>query len=66
MYSEMQNRNEHENKAEPGTHLCIDVEDAVSTLLLRYIFYSVVEYARQYCYPFQRYIGIFIFCLQPE
>lgn len=31
MYSEMQKRNEHENKAEPGTHLCIDVEDAVST-----------------------------------
>ncbi|CAK6446716.1 unnamed protein product [Pipistrellus nathusii] len=30
MYSEMQKRNEHENKAEPGTHLCIDVEDAMN------------------------------------
>lgn len=30
MYSEMQNRNEYENKAEPGTHLCIDVEDAMN------------------------------------
>ncbi|XP_035880433.1 osteopetrosis-associated transmembrane protein 1 isoform X2 [Phyllostomus discolor] len=28
LYSEMQKMNEHENKAEPGTHLCIDVEDA--------------------------------------
>lgn len=54
MYSEMQKRNEHENKAEPGTHLCIDVEDAVSTLLLiRYIFYSVVEYAFSIITPFR-------------
>uniref|UniRef100_A0A8V8TNK5 Osteoclastogenesis associated transmembrane protein 1 n=1 Tax=Homo sapiens TaxID=9606 RepID=A0A8V8TNK5_HUMAN len=29
LYSEMQKMNELENKAEPGTHLCIDVEDAV-------------------------------------
>lgn len=33
LYSEMQKANEREHKAEPGTHLCIDVEDAVSTLL---------------------------------
>ncbi|XP_066104410.1 osteopetrosis-associated transmembrane protein 1 [Saccopteryx bilineata] len=30
MYNEMQKMNEHENKAEPGTHLCIDVEDAMN------------------------------------
>ncbi|XP_054425768.1 osteopetrosis-associated transmembrane protein 1 [Pteronotus mesoamericanus] len=30
MFSEMQKMNEHENKAEPGTHLCIDVEDAMN------------------------------------
>ncbi|XP_036920885.1 osteopetrosis-associated transmembrane protein 1 [Sturnira hondurensis] len=30
LYSEMQKMNEHENKAEPGTHLCIDVEDAMN------------------------------------
>ncbi|ELW50084.1 Osteopetrosis-associated transmembrane protein 1 [Tupaia chinensis] len=30
LYSEMQKTNEHENKAEPGTHLCIDVEDAMN------------------------------------
>lgn len=30
----MQKMSERENKAEPGTHLCIDVEDAVSTMLL--------------------------------
>ncbi|NP_001164793.1 osteopetrosis-associated transmembrane protein 1 precursor [Oryctolagus cuniculus] len=30
MYSEMQRTNELENKAEPGTHLCIDVEDAMN------------------------------------
>ncbi|XP_006881232.1 PREDICTED: osteopetrosis-associated transmembrane protein 1 [Elephantulus edwardii] len=30
LYSEMQKANEHENKAEPGTHLCIDVEDAMN------------------------------------
>ncbi|XP_072499089.1 osteopetrosis-associated transmembrane protein 1 [Notamacropus eugenii] len=29
-YSEMQKKNEHENNAEPGTHLCIDVEDAMN------------------------------------
>uniref|UniRef100_A0A8V8TQ80 Osteoclastogenesis associated transmembrane protein 1 n=1 Tax=Homo sapiens TaxID=9606 RepID=A0A8V8TQ80_HUMAN len=29
LYSEMQKMNELENKAEPGTHLCIDVEDAI-------------------------------------
>ncbi|XP_020025692.1 osteopetrosis-associated transmembrane protein 1 isoform X2 [Castor canadensis] len=28
LYSEMQKMNELKNKAEPGTHLCIDVEDA--------------------------------------
>lgn len=26
----MKKLNEHENKAEPGTHLCIDVEDAMN------------------------------------
>uniref|UniRef100_G1RTE3 Osteoclastosis associated transmembrane protein 1 n=1 Tax=Nomascus leucogenys TaxID=61853 RepID=G1RTE3_NOMLE len=30
LYSEMQKMNELENKAEPGTHLCIDVEDAMN------------------------------------
>ncbi|KAM7135523.1 osteopetrosis-associated transmembrane protein 1 [Molossus nigricans] len=30
LYSEMQKMNEHENKAESGTHLCIDVEDAMN------------------------------------
>ncbi|KAM9666723.1 osteopetrosis-associated transmembrane protein 1 [Trichechus inunguis] len=30
LYSEMQKKNELENKAEPGTHLCIDVEDAMN------------------------------------
>ncbi|KAM6181286.1 osteopetrosis-associated transmembrane protein 1 [Erethizon dorsatum] len=30
LYSEMQKRNELENKAEPGTHLCIDVEDSMN------------------------------------
>ncbi|XP_001378725.1 osteopetrosis-associated transmembrane protein 1 [Monodelphis domestica] len=29
-YSEMQKINELKNKAEPGTHLCIDVEDAMN------------------------------------
>ncbi|XP_027711935.1 osteopetrosis-associated transmembrane protein 1 [Vombatus ursinus] len=29
-YSELQKKNEHKNKAEPGTHLCIDVEDAMN------------------------------------
>ena len=31
LYNELQKMNGLENKAEPGTHLCIDVEDAVST-----------------------------------
>ncbi|XP_053448097.1 osteopetrosis-associated transmembrane protein 1 [Nycticebus coucang] len=30
LYYEMQKMNELENKAEPGTHLCIDVEDAMN------------------------------------
>ncbi|CAH6778269.1 Ostm1 [Phodopus roborovskii] len=30
VYTEMQKRNGLENKAEPGTHLCIDVEDAMN------------------------------------
>ncbi|XP_008848536.1 osteopetrosis-associated transmembrane protein 1 [Nannospalax galili] len=30
LYNEMQNTNVLENKAEPGTHLCIDVEDAMN------------------------------------
>ncbi|KAG8522082.1 Osteopetrosis-associated transmembrane protein 1, partial [Galemys pyrenaicus] len=30
LYNEMQKMNEHENKAESGTHLCIDVEDAMN------------------------------------
>ncbi|XP_043860004.1 osteopetrosis-associated transmembrane protein 1 isoform X2 [Dromiciops gliroides] len=30
LYSEMQKLNELKNKAEPGTHLCIDVEDAMN------------------------------------
>ncbi|KAM5256524.1 osteopetrosis-associated transmembrane protein 1 [Ctenodactylus gundi] len=30
LYSEMQKTNQRENKAEPGTHLCIDVEDAMN------------------------------------
>ncbi|XP_077018680.1 osteopetrosis-associated transmembrane protein 1 [Tamandua tetradactyla] len=30
LYNEMQKMNELENKAEPGTHLCIDVEDAMN------------------------------------
>ncbi|XP_010987912.2 osteopetrosis-associated transmembrane protein 1 [Camelus dromedarius] len=30
LYSEMQKMNELENKAESGTHLCIDVEDAMN------------------------------------
>lgn len=30
LYSEMQKMNELKNKAEPGTHLCIDVEDAMN------------------------------------
>ncbi|XP_074166255.1 osteopetrosis-associated transmembrane protein 1 [Sminthopsis crassicaudata] len=30
LYSEMQKMNELENKADPGTHLCIDVEDAMN------------------------------------
>ncbi|XP_040839791.1 osteopetrosis-associated transmembrane protein 1 isoform X2 [Ochotona curzoniae] len=30
LYSEMQKANEREHKAEPGTHLCIDVEDAMN------------------------------------
>lgn len=30
LYSKMQKMNELENKAEPGTHLCIDVEDAMN------------------------------------
>ncbi|XP_049755925.1 osteopetrosis-associated transmembrane protein 1 [Elephas maximus indicus] len=30
LYNEMQKMNERENKAEPGTHLCIDVEDAMN------------------------------------
>ncbi|XP_001511508.2 osteopetrosis-associated transmembrane protein 1 [Ornithorhynchus anatinus] len=30
LYAEMQKRNDHENKAEHGTHLCIDVEDAMN------------------------------------
>ncbi|XP_036623714.1 osteopetrosis-associated transmembrane protein 1 [Trichosurus vulpecula] len=29
-YSEMQKKNQRENNAEPGTHLCIDVEDAMN------------------------------------
>uniref|UniRef100_A0A8C5L078 OSTM1 protein n=1 Tax=Jaculus jaculus TaxID=51337 RepID=A0A8C5L078_JACJA len=30
LYSDMQKMNELVNKAEPGTHLCIDVEDAMN------------------------------------
>ncbi|XP_012859971.1 osteopetrosis-associated transmembrane protein 1 isoform X1 [Echinops telfairi] len=30
VYSKMQKAEERENKAEPGTHLCIDVEDAMN------------------------------------
>ncbi|XP_038616826.1 osteopetrosis-associated transmembrane protein 1 [Tachyglossus aculeatus] len=30
LYAEMQKRNDHESKAEHGTHLCIDVEDAMN------------------------------------
>ncbi|EGV98835.1 Osteopetrosis-associated transmembrane protein 1 [Cricetulus griseus] len=30
LYTEMQKKNGLENKAEPGTHLCIDVEDAMN------------------------------------
>ncbi|XP_016073033.1 PREDICTED: osteopetrosis-associated transmembrane protein 1 [Miniopterus natalensis] len=30
LYNDMQKVNEHENKAESGTHLCIDVEDAMN------------------------------------
>ncbi|XP_019514513.1 PREDICTED: osteopetrosis-associated transmembrane protein 1 [Hipposideros armiger] len=30
LFNEMKKMNEHENKAEPGTHLCIDVEDAMN------------------------------------
>lgn len=30
MYSEMQKINQHDNIAEPGIHLCIDVEDAMN------------------------------------
>ena len=42
LYSEMQKMNELENKAESGTHLCIDVEDAVSTLLLNDTYFVVL------------------------
>lgn len=54
LYNEMQKMNERENKAEPGTHLCIDVEDAVSTMLLIwYVFCSVVECAFSIIIPFR-------------
>ena len=57
----MQKMNELESKAESGTHLCIDVEDAVSTLLLiQHVVCSVVEYA------FSIIIGICIWYLQLE
>ena len=44
----MQKINERESKAEFGTHLCIDVEDAVSTLLVKQYMFCSVEYA--FCY----------------
>lgn len=49
-----------ESKAEFGTHLCIDVEDAVSTLLVKQYMFCSVEYA--FCVI----IRICICCLQPE
>lgn len=42
LYSEMQKMNGLESKAEPGTHLCIDVEDAVSTWLLAWFVCAVI------------------------
>ena len=56
----MQKINERESKAEFGAHLCIDVEDAVSTLLVKQCMFCSVEYA--FCVI----IRICICCLQPE
>lgn len=45
LYGQMQKLNDLENKAEPGTHLCIDVEDAVSAFPLAAAQFSAVERA---------------------